>query len=1273
MGFVSRRIMGFSGLILAGGLLMTWWFPCVSSFKFETGQCPGMPVVKDFNMDKFLGLWHVIQMTNTATRCYTMDFKAGKRGSDFSIDIKKEVWGLVAAGIYNHVTFTALGYNAGSNGAEVVIAYPTNAFGDVAMQVVDVSYDSWALLWACKRSMFGHMEAGIILSRSTGIGSGTLEKLRNTLAANGGELDSMATVQHGQCTGGGGSGFIVEFDPKQDQSNVNFDSIMSLDGGGGGGGGGGDGGGGGGGGGGSLNPCIEEGEYYYYYHEDCPDDVNNPMYMTLDEFENGGTDDGGDGGGGGGGDGDGGGGGGIGEDDPCFFVNSDYYWEYSEVCPQDVDYALSVDEYYDLYGDQLENEDSYDYYGDYYDYADGEGNEVYDYYDDYGDYEDYYESDGNSSDSDYYDDYYYDDYGYGDYDYDPARFEGRRCILIIDDEPVVYDECPEDYLYYAYLPEEYYQLQDFVGSPCYTFEDGEYMYYEECPEGTEGAIPASFMDFDDATARMGKRPLTGKAKRKEERREKRKERRKKMRAMKRKKKNGGKKGARKNGKNGKRNGTKGNKKGKGTKGKGKNRRKNKKSRSEIDDLEKIKKPKGEDLLRLIRNNKKVQKLLEEAGVSWRDLTPDIRLSKLRKMVGNKKLWKEIRKELVPKRVSSGWQRRMDKPQGLELWLMLTTNKKLIKLLLKAEVELTGKPFDLRFDDLRKMIKNKKIWKKIKSILLKLKKKNDKEKEKRKGKKNGKRKGRNGKKKGKNKRTSVKEILMKSKEMTDLLKKEEGISVEGLPDDVKLPDLKTMIKKKEIFRTIKNYVLETRKNESNKDKGRTGKSEKNKRMSVKEILMKSKEVTNLLKREEAISVEGLPDDTKLRDLKAMIKKKEIFKIVREYVLETRKLETKKNRKRKKKKQGTSVKEILMKSKEMTDLLKKEEGISVEALPNDTKLSNLKTMIKKKEVFKTIKNYILETRKLETKNRKRKKKTQKKKSKKNKRSSVKEILMKSKKMTDLLKKEEGISVEGLPDDVKLPDLKTMIKKKEVFRTIKNYVVETRTKESKAKKKKRRKAKKQSKNSKKKQETVKELLMKSEEMRNILKEEGISVDGLLDNVKLFDLKEMMKNKENFKKVKEFVLRERNKASKDRNSNENKKKRKNKKKKKDETENQKKDKSFVKAKNGDRKDKNEKSNDKKDKKSKDGNKNGKKTVPEKNDVKDKKKKEEKKDDNKNKNKDKDKDKDDKDKNKDKNDKNKDKNGDKDDKKNKDKDKEKNKNKNKREVMAYVSKEKRN
>ncbi|ROT68925.1 hypothetical protein C7M84_012920 [Penaeus vannamei] len=478
------------------------------------------------------------------------------------------------------------------------------AFGDVAMQVVDVSYDSWALLWACKRSMFGHMEAGIILSRSTGIGSGTLEKLRNTLAANGGELDSMATVQHGQCTGGG-------------------------------------------------------------------------------------------------------------------------------VCICDVDYALSVDEYYDLYGDQLENEDSYDYYGDYYDYADGEGNEVYDYYDDYGDYygdyEDYYESDGNSSDSDYYDDYYYDDYGYGDYDYDPARFEGRRCILIIDDEPVAYDECPEDYLYYAYLPEEYYQLQDFVGSPCYTFEDGEYMYYEECPEGTEGAIPASFMDFDDATARMGKRPLTGKAKRKEERREKRKERRKKMRAMKRKKKNGGKKGARKNGKNGgkkgarkngkngKRNGAKGNKKGKGTKGKGKNRRKNKKSRSEIDDLEKIKKPKGEDLLRLIRNNKKVQKLLEEAGVSWRDLTPDIRLSKLRKMVGNKKLWKEIRKELVPKRVSSGWQRRMDKPQGLELWLMLTTNKKLIKLLLKAEVELTGKPFDLRFDDLRKMIKNKKIWKKIKSV------------------------------------------------------------------------------------------------------------------------------------------------------------------------------------------------------------------------------------------------------------------------------------------------------------------------------------------------------------------------------------------------------------------------------------------------------------------------------------------------------------------------------------------------------------------------------
>ncbi|KAK7079348.1 hypothetical protein SK128_013895, partial [Halocaridina rubra] len=689
---------------------------------------------------------------------------------------KKQIWGLTAAGIYNVVSFTAYGYRLGQSPAQWIVSLPTTAFGDVALQVVDTDYDNWALMWACKRSMFGHMEAAIIVSRTTSIDNRVLDNLSKIIKKAGGDTDDLSTIQHGKCISTkGGRKFTIEFDPSLDKADVNFQAFGN---GGGGGGGGGDSGTG-------LSPCIVEDTEYVYYYDDCPDDAVDPIFTTYDEWVNGDS--------------------GTGVDSskfegrPCIYLdyNSDYV--VGDPCPDEyLDYAFLPEEFYqdeDFAGQACYNfvngEVQYyeecptnaeapipvDFYGD---------TATTDYYYDYS-YYDYYTGSG--------------DYYTGDYDYygnsvkgSDARFDGRGCIAEVDGYYYAYpDDCPDD-TDFAMLPEDFYSSYDLSGGPCFNIVNGKAEYYDECPSNAAAPIPVEFYDSASRALKGDKRLPVGK------------------------------KGGRK-------------------------QRKGKK----------LMELKGKRMLNLIENSEKLQRLLERGNVDWRKLKSDITMSELKKMVNNDNMWARIRKAFRQrsKRRSFG---KVKKAQGVELWQKIFTNKEIQKLLNEAGAVLRGPAADLRFGDLKGMIKNDAIWRQIRAILLgaskekkqkgekegkkgkesksRKKKGSRKKKRKKKGKKKDRSKQRknqklkNGNQEEKGNRKSILDILKDNKDVLNLLKSE-NIAVDNLPENVKLKDLKSMIKSPGTFKKIKDVVKQKQKRHRNDTKKVKPKRLKKKRKTTKE--------------------------------------------------------------------------------------------------------------------------------------------------------------------------------------------------------------------------------------------------------------------------------------------------------------------------------------------------------------------------------------------------------------------------------------------------------
>ncbi|KAG7155849.1 Apolipoprotein D-like 8 [Homarus americanus] len=264
---------------MGGAIGGPWWVLAVGVllqagpghlYQFKTGQCQSIaPTVSDFSLQKFLGKWYVIQGTNVASRCYSLTLSESTTSpGSFSLAVDKQLFSLRAAGVVHKFRYEAQIFPNPENPASMVLRLPSQVYNDVSHEVVGTDYTNWAVMWSCTPIMFGHLESGLILSRTATLPLDNLIDIRTTLQGLGMDLWELSTVQQGDCNPKLGGGFFtLELAPTLSNTAVDWDVLIpvedlpAL----------------------STTGCfVQEGDFYLYF-EVCPPGSQNVIFQPSEE------------------------------------------------------------------------------------------------------------------------------------------------------------------------------------------------------------------------------------------------------------------------------------------------------------------------------------------------------------------------------------------------------------------------------------------------------------------------------------------------------------------------------------------------------------------------------------------------------------------------------------------------------------------------------------------------------------------------------------------------------------------------------------------------------------------------------------------------------------------------------------------------------------------------------------------------------------------------------------------------------------------------------
>ncbi|CRK92605.1 CLUMA_CG006171, isoform A [Clunio marinus] len=130
----------------------------VTAFQFKAGQCPEVTPMRDFDMNRFLGLWHVVEgtLTNKSIECLT--FNVTKLDSN-TFAMTQLPQNLTSKLIPEHDIPGRM--NIG-----------VNASSDANFSVLITDYNNFAGFFICKNSSVGNFyRAAAVLSRTKQLSS----------------------------------------------------------------------------------------------------------------------------------------------------------------------------------------------------------------------------------------------------------------------------------------------------------------------------------------------------------------------------------------------------------------------------------------------------------------------------------------------------------------------------------------------------------------------------------------------------------------------------------------------------------------------------------------------------------------------------------------------------------------------------------------------------------------------------------------------------------------------------------------------------------------------------------------------------------------------------------------------------------------------------------------------------------------------------------------------------------------------------------------------
>ncbi|XP_031832220.2 apolipoprotein D [Nomia melanderi] len=184
-------------------LLLAGCFALTRAHSYHMGECPLVEPMQGFQMNRFLGIWYVIQKTSTASKCITYNYTRGEEPGEYVItqDSDHPVLGLTPLKHEYHYT-GGLSVPEPSIPARMQVRFPLSVAGSASHVIFSTDYENYAGVFTCQKIAFAHRLSATILSRHRELDKSYVDKIRQKLSNFGVDPYDLSIISQAGCPKG---------------------------------------------------------------------------------------------------------------------------------------------------------------------------------------------------------------------------------------------------------------------------------------------------------------------------------------------------------------------------------------------------------------------------------------------------------------------------------------------------------------------------------------------------------------------------------------------------------------------------------------------------------------------------------------------------------------------------------------------------------------------------------------------------------------------------------------------------------------------------------------------------------------------------------------------------------------------------------------------------------------------------------------------------------------------------------------------------------------
>lgn len=153
--------------------------------SYHLGTCPTIEPRTDFDMNRMLGIWYVIEKTSTASTCIFYNITKTDEPEEYKVEEISQHFLLALTPLKHGYHYTGtLKVPDSAVPARMTVSFPLSVAGKSSFTVFMTDYDTYAGIFTCQKLTFAHRQSATILSRTRTLDKMYIDKIRLRLSSS---------------------------------------------------------------------------------------------------------------------------------------------------------------------------------------------------------------------------------------------------------------------------------------------------------------------------------------------------------------------------------------------------------------------------------------------------------------------------------------------------------------------------------------------------------------------------------------------------------------------------------------------------------------------------------------------------------------------------------------------------------------------------------------------------------------------------------------------------------------------------------------------------------------------------------------------------------------------------------------------------------------------------------------------------------------------------------------------------------------------------------